>query len=326
MERALSAEERIRRAEEIYQKRKMQSGVRVPTSNVNTQKNAEYRMFKKLILQIVICLLIYFIFYLIKNCNYIFSENVINKTREFLSYDINFQDLYYQAGEYYNNSIKAIMTNSQEETNEIVNEVTNEITGEIVNEQIENQTQETVNEEVTNTQVENGIGGGEEGEMLLTNEIQQTSADEEIIEEKELTQMEIDANDIKQNYSIILPLKGTISSRFGPREATEIVSANHAGIDIAVNEGTVFIAAMEGKVTFVSSQGGYGNHVYIEKDDVTTVYAHCKTIYVKEGDIISQGQQIGEVGQTGNATGPHLHFEIRKQNRVVNPEYILSFE
>lgn len=294
MERALSAEERIRRAEEIYQRRKMQSGVRVPTSTVNIQKNVEYRMFKKLILQIVICLLIYFIFYLIKNSNYIFSENVINKTREFLSYDINFQELYYQAEEYYNNNIKAIITNSQEETNEIVNETTDDV----VNEQIENVTQETTNEELTNVEVENGIGGGEEGELLLNNETNQTSADEQNTEGKELTQMEIDANDIKQNYSFILPLKGTISSRFGAREATEIVSANHAGIDIAVNEGTVFVAAMEGTVTFVSSEGGYGNHIYIEKNDVTTVYAHCKTIYVKEGDIISQGQQIGEVGQT----------------------------
>ena len=294
MERALSAEERIRRAEEIYQRRKMQSGVRVPTSTVNIQKNVEYRMFKKLILQIVICLLIYFIFYLIKNSNYIFSENVINKTREFLSYDINFQELYYQAEEYYNNNIKAIITNSQEETNEIVNETTDDV----VNEQIENVTQETTNEELTNVEVENGIGGGEEGELLLNNETNQTSADEQNTEGKELTQMEIDSNDIKQNYSFILPLKGTISSRFGAREATEIVSANHAGIDIAVNEGTVFVAAMEGTVTFVSSEGGYGNHIYIEKNDVTTVYAHCKTIYVKEGDIISQGQQIGEVGQT----------------------------
>jgi len=290
LERALSAEERIKRAEEIYQRRKMQTGIRVPTNTVNKQKNIEYRMFKKLFLQIAICLLIYFIFYLIKNSNYIFSEDVINKTREFLSYDINFQELYYQAGEYYNNNIKTLITKPQEETNEIINE--------IVNEQMENQTQETLNEEVTNVQVENGIGGGEEGEKLLNNEIQETSTDEQNVEEKQLTQMEIDANDIKKNYSLILPLKGTISSRFGPREATEIVSANHAGIDIAVNEGTVFTAAMEGKVTFVSSEGGYGNHIYIEKDDVTTIYAHCKTIYVKEGDLVSQGQQIGEVGQT----------------------------
>lgn len=321
MERTISAEERIRRAEEIYQRRRIQSDVRVPTSTVNTKKNTEYRMFKKLILQILICLLIYFIFYLIKNSNYIFSEDVINKTREFLSYDINFQNLYHQAQDYYNNNLKIIIDNENKEINEITNETVNEIT----NEQVENQIQEIVNEEVTNIQVEAGIGGGEEGELLLTNETIKTSADEEKIETKELTQMEIDANYIKQNCNLILPLKGTVSSRFGPRTATEIVSANHAGIDIAVNEGTVFVAAMEGTVTFVSSEGGYGNHVYIENNDVTTVYAHCKTIYVKEGDVISQGEQIGEVGQTGNATGPHLHFEIRKENRVVNPEYILSF-
>ncbi len=56
-----------------------------------------------------------------------------------------------------------------------------------------------------------------------------------------------------------------------------------------------------------------------------TVYAHCKTIYVKEGEKITQGQQLGEVGSTGNATGPHLHFEIRKDNRYVNPDLILNF-
>jgi len=290
LERTISAEERIRRAEEIYQRRKVQSDVRVPTSNVNTKKNIDYRMFKKIILQIVICLLIYFIFYLIKNSNYIFSEDVINKTRQFLSYDINFQELYYQLGEYYNNNIKVILENVDENTNEMSNEV--------VNEQIGNEIQDNINEEFTNTQIESGIGGGEEGELLLANEIIETSADEQEETKEELTQMEIDAKNIKENYSIILPLKGTISSRFGLREPTEIVSANHAGIDIAVNEGTVFIAAMEGVVTLVSSESGYGNHVYIENNDVTTVYAHCKTIYVKEGDKISQGQQLGEVGQT----------------------------
>ena len=85
LERAISAEERIRRAEEIYQRRKMQGGVRVSTSSVNSTSNKEYRLFKKLALQIAICLLLYFIFYLINNSNYIFSESVINKTKEFLS-------------------------------------------------------------------------------------------------------------------------------------------------------------------------------------------------------------------------------------------------
>lgn len=301
MERVISSEERIRRAEEIYQRRKMQRGVRVSTTNVNAKIRPEYRMFKKLILQIIICLLIYFIFYLIKNSNYIFSEDVIRKTREFLSYDINFQNLYMQAGDYYNNNLKAFFEIEQEkeEENQIdtANEQTEEVTNEVnVNEQVEGQITNEVN---TNEQVEGGIGGGEEGTLLLSNEVVEVSSDEEQKEEEvPLTQMKIDANEIKANYNFILPLKGTITSRFGPREATEIVSANHAGIDIAVNEGTIFVASMEGKVTLVSSQGGYGNHVYIENGDVTTLYAHCKTIYVKEGDSISQGQQIGKVGQT----------------------------
>lgn len=307
MERTITSEERIRRAEEIYQRRRMQNDIKVPTSQVNAGNKVQYGMLKKVILQVLICMLIYFIFYLIKNSNYIFSEEVVNKTREFLSYDINFQGIYIQTEKYYNEVLKPIINNqsdSKEEQEQNVNEQVNE---------------------------EGGIGGGEEGVELLNNEIQQTSADEikedkkEDENQKPLSQMEIDANDIKANYNLILPLKGTVTSRFGSRTPTDIVSANHAGIDIGVNEGTVFTASMEGTVTSVSSEGSYGNHIYIQKDDVTTLYAHCKTIYLKQGDTVVQGQKIGEVGSTGKATGPHLHFEIRKANRVVNPEYILAF-
>lgn len=307
MERTITSEERIRRAEEIYQRRRMQNDIKVPTSQVNAGNKIQYGMLKKVILQVLICMLIYFIFYLIKNSNYIFSEEVVNKTREFLSYDINFQGIYIQTEKYYNEVLKPIINNqsdSKEEQEQNVNEQVNE---------------------------EGGIGGGEEGVELLNNEIQQTSADEikedkkEDENQKPLSQMEIDANDIKANYNLILPLKGTVTSRFGSRTPTDIVSANHAGIDIGVNEGTVFTASMEGTVTSVSSEGSYGNHIYIQKDDVTTLYAHCKTIYLKQGDTVVQGQEIGEVGSTGKATGPHLHFEIRKANRVVNPEYILAF-
>ncbi len=324
MERALSAEERIRKAEEIYQRRKMQnnSGIRVSTSHVNTNNKKEYMLFKKLILQIAICLLIYFIFYMIKNSNYIFSEDVMTKTREFLSYDINFQELYTKAGDYYNNNLKGLIVKGKNETtNEISNGITNETTNIISNEQAENANE--VNEQTTNEQVTGGIGGGEDSNVLSATT--ETSADEEPQSQEPLSQMEIDANYIKENYSFTLPLKGTISSRYGARIPTEIVSANHAGIDIAVNAGTKFVAAMEGEVTFVSSEGGYGNHVYIQNGDVITIYAHCQTIYVKQGDKISQGEQIGEVGSTGNATGPHLHFEVRRENRVVNPEYIMDF-
>lgn len=304
MERSLNSEERIRRAEEIYYRRRMQNGVRVPTSNVNTKSKPNYYLLKKMILQILICLFIYFIFYLVKNSNYIFSEDVIQKTKEFLSYDINLQAVYEQVGNYYNEHIKGLLEGGEEkkEENEVENKEEEGSNEENNNTQVEGEN----NEDNHNEQTEGGIGGGEEGSSLIENEIQQASADEQ--QSKPLSQMEIDASDIKANYSFILPLKGTVTSRYGPREPTEIVSANHAGIDIGVNEGTVFTAAMEGTVTYVSSEGGYGNHVYIEKDDVLTLYAHCKNIYVKEGDTIAQGQQIGEVGQTGNATRTTFAF------------------
>lgn len=57
-----------------------------------------------------------------------------------------------------------------------------------------------------------------------------------------------------------------------------------------------------------------------------TRYAHCSKIVIKEGAKIKQGQKIAEIGETGKATGPHLHFEIWRENRTINPEYILDFD
>ena len=68
-----------------------------------------------------------------------------------------------------------------------------------------------------------------------------------------------------------------------------------------------------------------GNHIKITNGEIDTIYAHCSKMYVNEGDKISQGQEIAEVGATGNVTGPHLHFEIRRNGKLINPEYILEF-
>lgn len=311
MERVISSEERIRRAEEIYNRRRMKTGVRVSTSKVNSLSKDKYKLYKKLILQIAICFVVYFIFYLIKNSNYIFSDDFINKTREFLSYDINFGNIYNSAIEYYNKNLKGQFFQNLEENIDTVKDSNGQqITNEIQEESIQ-----------MNVEIEGGIGGGDDETLALNEQIKETSTQAVV----QLSQMEIDANEIKEKHSIILPLVGTITSRYGPREGNEIVSSNHVGIDIGVNEGTIFVAAMSGVVTKASGEGSYGKHIFIENGDVTTVYAHCKTLYVKVGDKINQGQKIGEVGQTGNATGPHLHFEIRKAGRTVNPEYVLTF-
>lgn len=307
MERVLSPEERIRRAEEIYNRRRTQNRVRVSTSRVNVKKESKLTLYKKLILQILICFVLYFIFYLIKNSNYIFSEDFISKTREFLSYDINFGNAYNSVVEYYNNNIKSFFIVEDKKENEEQNIITNEV-------------QENL--ETSNEIQEGGIGGGEDESLGENVEAEQTATQPVV----QLSQMELDAKEIKENYNLGLPLVGyTVTSRYGPREGNEIVSSNHGGIDIGANEGTAFVAAMSGTVIEASGEGSFGNHIYIQSGDVVTIYAHCKTLYVKNGDSVTTGQKIGEVGQTGNATGPHLHFEIRKAGRKVDPEYVLQF-
>lgn len=307
MEKTLSSEERIKRAEEIYYRRKMQNTSRKSTK-VNVSNKKDFTLFRKMILQIFICIFIYSIFYMVKNTDYIFSEDVINKTREILSYDINIKDIYEKGMQYINsfsNDVGASSARPQEENSiESSSIIENQINENEINQTIQNQNINLVQEQ--------NIGG----ENIAVN------TDKTV----ELTQMEQDAKDILDSKSLIIPLKGTITSRFGFRNPeTPTVPKNHTGIDIAVNEGTVFIASMSGIVEEVSNKGDLGNHFKIVSDDVMTVYAHCKTIYVKEGDKVTQGQTVGEVGSTGNSTGPHLHFEIRKNNRYVNPDLVLQF-
>ena len=63
----------------------------------------------------------------------------------------------------------------------------------------------------------------------------------------------------------------------------------------------------------------------MQDENVSTIYAHCNNLFVEEGEEVEQGQVIATVGSTGNATGPHLHFEIRLEDRPINPRFILEF-
>ena len=300
-------EERIRRAEEIYNRRRAGSGIRVAGNSVNRAKKEKVSLFKKMILQLAICAMIYIIFYLIKHGNYIFSEEVINKTKEFLSYDINFGNLQNQISVFINSN-KDKLWNENIDTNE-ANSQTNTVEEEATNKEAENKIEET------NTV--GGIGGA------ATNEVVE---DESEKKEEKKSQAELDIEYVKENYSFIIPVKGTVTSRYGKREATEVVSANHAGIDIGADTGTAIYAAMDGTVTVSSSEGEYGKHIDIENGEILTRYAHCSKLLVKEGQKVKQGDKIAEVGSTGNSTGPHLHFEIRRENRTINPEKIIKFD
>ena len=78
-------------------------------------------------------------------------------------------------------------------------------------------------------------------------------------------------------------------------------------------------SAITGRVSEISEEGNLGKHIKIENNDYGTVYAHCREILVNEGDEVKQDEKIATIGNTGNSTGPHLHFEILKNGEHVNP-------
>lgn len=288
MERTMSVEEKIRRAEQIYERRKQGSDKQIATVSVNNEKK-DIRLLKKMIVQILICISIYLVIYFINNSEYVFSKDFINKINEVLSYDVNFMDLYNTIKDQYN---KIIVNNNEQE-----------------------QPKQTKEQEENTTQ--DGIGGAVE-DLQNTSDVKEETT-------KELSQSEQDIINVKNTTTFIKPIEGIISSKYGQRDtATGRVPKNHTGTDIAANLGTKIKSASDGEVVLASEEGDYGKHLKIQIGEVSIIYAHCNNLYVKQGDKVTQGQEIAEVGSTGNSTGPHLHFEIRISERTVDPQSILE--
>lgn len=131
-----------------------------------------------------------------------------------------------------------------------------------------------------------------------------------------------------EGYSFIIPVGGIIGSFFSERVhpiKNEILF--HKGIDIEAQSGTPIKAAYGGEVVEADKEATYGNYVKIKHiDGLTTLYAHCSKLLVKSGQKVKQGDVIAEVGCTGAAEGPHLHFEVRKDNKAVNPLDYISLQ
>ncbi len=124
---------------------------------------------------------------------------------------------------------------------------------------------------------------------------------------------------VKPKSKLALPLNGTVTSEFGLRNGRP-----HKGIDIASDKGNPIYAALKGKVVYSGTQRGYGNVIILEHDNyIMTVYAHNEANLVRLGEMVNKGQPIATVGQTGTATGPHLHFEYRVKGKAINPREVL---
>lgn len=336
MEKSISQEERIRRAEEIYSRRRYnnrygeslyRSGEARNRYQPQETRKIKGKIINKMIIQMIVCVIIYTCIYMLQYSNYLFSKDMVDKTKEVLSYDISIENLYNKSNEFFLNLQKKINWGVNNEQNDNVNEEaqdqnTEETNIENSNVESSENTNEANNENVDNSEISQNDASTE----VKNNDTTQLAVGgaDETQQEEEKSQEEQDIEYVKQNVSIIWPIKGVITSRFGNRTPTEIVTANHKGLDIAGNMGDNIVSAMDGTVVQYSEEGDYGKHLRIQSGEVLTLYAHCSELLVQEGSTVKQGDVIAKVGATGRATGPHLHFEIRRDDRFINPELILG--
>ncbi len=167
---------------------------------------------------------------------------------------------------------------------------------------------------------------GSNGQRIVTYAIERENG---VVTKKVVTNETIVKNPTKKivvKGTKVIPSRGTgdlawptvggyISSPMGYRWGRQ-----HKGIDIARPSNRSILAADNGKVEFAGWDGGYGNKIVINhRNGMKTVYAHLSKIEVKVGQTVSKGQKIGVMGSTGNSTGVHLHFEVYKNGKLVNP-------
>lgn len=123
------------------------------------------------------------------------------------------------------------------------------------------------------------------------------------------------------NVQLIAPVDGIVSSPFGERmHPIRKTIEFHRGIDIEAVEGTQIRAVLEGEIVEAGEEPSYGKYIKIaHTDGITTVYAHCSKLIAEKGQMVKQGEVIAEVGDTGAAIGSHLHFELWKDGKSLNP-------
>lgn len=127
-------------------------------------------------------------------------------------------------------------------------------------------------------------------------------------------------------FDYCMPVSGALSSEFGYRDhPTEGEERFHYGVDLAAEKGADVCSFADGTVTAVGESSSYGKYCMVAHESgFTTLYAHCSRITAASGTAVERGQKIAEVGDTGMATGAHLHFELQQNGVYLNPVYYLS--
>ncbi len=155
----------------------------------------------------------------------------------------------------------------------------------------------------------------------------QTAANKKTLDFQDLISKLEKKKNLLASTPSIKPVNGWITSRFGYRKSPFTGKRSfHSGLDISNRPGTEIIATANGKVTYAARKMYFGNLIVVDHGyGKVTKYAHCKEILVKRGQKVKRGEVISTVGNTGQSTGPHLHYEVRINGAPVNPlKYILN--
>lgn len=254
--------------------------------NEPTEKMLKY--WSKFVIQTIISAVILVTFLYCRSVNAITTSAFWEKTTAILENDISVED----------------MRNGIEKGMEYVKVIIPKIL----------ETEENVNDDVNREDKE--INKVEENGINL----EQNSENDETTQD--MTQEEKDIYDILKVMTVLRPVNGEVSSQFGDRiDPITKTDGTHTGVDYAVVVGTQVKSAITGTVIEVQkNNASFGNFVRIKNSDIVTTYAHCSTIKVKEGDKVKQGDIIALSGNTGKTSGPHLHFEVKKDGRLIDPE------
>jgi len=229
--------------------------------------------------QLVVCLLILLLVVIIKGIQVPFTKNISDKIKYVVVHNIDFTNIYNKI-----DGIVAKITNKEKSNPEENKNLAED--------------EDNTNNTDTGTDFKGPVVAGE---MYIPDEMS----------------MEY----VEINAQLIAPAEGTVSSPYGERmHPIKKTVEFHRGIDIEATEGTKIRAALGGKVVEAGEEPTYGKYIKIEHTDgITTVYAHCSKIIAEKGQKVNQGDIIAEVGDTGAATGSHLHFEIWKDGKSLNP-------
>lgn len=155
-----------------------------------------------------------------------------------------------------------------------------------------------------------------------TKESEEETKDASGIKETTAVFASVTADSAPKRVNAVFPLDGTLTSAFADRESPINEGENefHLGIDIAPTLDTSVFASSDGVIETVATGSSYGNYIKIRHNDsLETLYAHLSEVYVERGQKVSAGEVIARAGDTGDATGVHLHFEVRVNGECVDP-------